>query len=283
MVSPGKIYLIATPIGNLSDISKRAIDTLSKCDVVACEDTRVTGKLLRTLGINARLERLDENTIRTKSEMIVKRVLDGENVVFCSDAGMPCISDPGAFLVSTAHEMGACVTIIPGPSACESAFSLSGFESTEYYFKGFLPKKKSELITCINKLLTLKVPSVVYESPNRILHTLSAVDSLNPKREVFCVKEISKIHETYYKGTSSEVKCAIEEAGAPALKGEWVIVINGLSKDETSSAEDGVMMRAKQYATDKRAAGICSTDIKNDLIKYFNVTKNTAFELATFS
>lgn len=280
MCRAGKIYIVATPIGNLGDISRRAIETLQTCDAIYCEDTRVTGKLLGALGISKKLFRMDENLIRKNAHAVIDKVLAGESVCYCSDAGMPCVSDPGSVLVKCAYDRGIDVTIVPGPSACESAYALSGFESTSYVFKGFLPKKKSELNRVLKDVLASSVPTVIYESPKRLIGTLAEISKLNANRDVFCIKEITKLHEMYFRGSVADILNELSHVASETLKGEWVIVVDGMSNAEAEECENAQLDIARMYAIDKKAIGLSSTDIKNDLIKYFNVTKNTAFELA---
>lgn len=280
MCRAGKIYIVATPIGNLGDISKRAIDVLQSCDCIYCEDTRVTGRLLNALGITKKLIRLDENLIRKNAHLVVERVLAGETVCYCTDGGMPCVSDPGSALVNCAQDLSVEVSIVPGPSACESAYALSGFDSHAYTFRGFLPKKKVDLEKSLKDILNSNIPTVIYESPNRILNTLNALLSLNSNRSVFCIKEITKIHETYFKGSVASVVDSISNAEPEMLKGEWVVVIDGMSDEDIENERSRQLELARMYAIEKRQLGQSSTDVKNDLIKYFNVTKNTAFELA---
>lgn len=280
MCRAGKIYIVATPIGNLGDISKRAIDVLQSCDCIYCEDTRVTGKLLNALGITNKLIRLDENLIRKKADIVIDKVLAGETICYCTDAGMPCVSDPGSALVSRAHDLSVEVSIVPGPSACESAYALSGFNSNSYTFKGFLPKKKVDLEKSLKDILNSNIPTVIYESPNRILNTLNTMLTLNRKRSVFCIKEITKIHEMCFRGPVAVVFEELSNADPEIFKGEWVIVIDGMSDGDAEDIRHKQLELARMYANDKKQLGQSSTDVKNDLIKYFNVTKNTAFELA---
>ena len=140
----GKLIIVPTPLGNLGDMTARALEALEQADVVCAEDTRVTGKLLTHFGIENRLERCDENVIAAKSPALVARMLDGETVAFCSDAGMPGISDPGCVLVGAAREAGVPVDVLPGPSAVTTALVASGFKYNAFYFGGFLPRKEAE-------------------------------------------------------------------------------------------------------------------------------------------
>ena len=141
---PGKLVICPTPLGNLGDITERALTALRAADVVCAEDTRVTGRLLAAFGIGKRLERLDEALIGDRAAGIVGRVLDGEVVVYCSDAGMPGVSDPGLRLVRAAREAGAAVEVLPGPTAVAAAYVASGCDNPRFYFGGFLPRKDVE-------------------------------------------------------------------------------------------------------------------------------------------
>lgn len=155
MMMTGKLIIVPTPLGNLGDMTARALEALEQADVACAEDTRVTGKLLAHFGIENRLERCDENVIAAKSPALVSRMLDGEEVAFCSDAGMPGISDPGCVLVDAAREAGVPVDVLPGPSAVTTALVTSGFKYNAFYFGGFLPRKEADRAALLESLANL--------------------------------------------------------------------------------------------------------------------------------
>ena len=171
----GKLIICPTPIGNLGDMPQRALDALTSADVVCAEDTRVTGKLLAAFGIGKRLERLDEALIGSRADGIVARVEAGEVIAYCSDAGMPGVSDPGLRLVAAAREAGVAVEVLPGASAAACAYVASGTVCPRFYFGGFFPRKAAEQRSVLEELRGLDAALVFYESPNRLVAALSAI------------------------------------------------------------------------------------------------------------
>ncbi len=161
----GKLIICPTPIGNLGDMTERTVSALGEADVVCAEDTRVTGKLLAAFGIEKRLERLDEALIGDRAASIVERVLAGEVIAYCSDAGLPGVSDPGLLLVRAAREAGAPVEVLPGASACATAYVASGCTCPRFYFGGFFPRKDVERKAALDALRTLDAALIFYESP----------------------------------------------------------------------------------------------------------------------
>lgn len=192
--STGKLVLCPTPIGNLGDITLRTLDELRAADVVCAEDTRVTGKLLAHFDIEKRLERLDEATISKQADRIIQRVLAGERIAFCSDAGMPGVSDPGSRLVASAQAAGAPYEVLPGASAAATAYVASGFSDPRYYFGGFFPRKAGERKAVLEALSGLDASLVFYESPRRIADALAVIAEVFPAREVAVCRELTKRH-----------------------------------------------------------------------------------------
>ena len=191
----GKLIICPTPIGNLGDMTDRTIKALSAADVVCAEDTRVTGKLLAALGIEKRLERLDEALIGDRAAHIARRVVDGEVIAYCSDAGMPGVSDPGLRLVRAAREAGAPVEVLPGATAAATAYVASGCVCPRFYFGGFFPRKAAERETVLESLRALDAALIFYESPNRIASALQAAAEAYPLREAAVCRELTKLHE----------------------------------------------------------------------------------------
>ncbi len=219
---PSGLYLIATPIGNLADISLRALATLFKVDAIYCEDTRHSKKLLSHFGIRKNLHPYHEHNAKTEGSKILARIQSGEAIALISDAGTPLISDPGFTLVKDAHLYDLMVTSIPGPSAVITAISLAGLPTDTFTFVGFLPPKKGARQS---KLLSLKkTPStlIFYESPKRIHKTL--LDLKVTFQERFCViaRELTKLHESLYRGSASDLADNLEAIPA---KGEFVILV----------------------------------------------------------
>lgn len=222
-MNPGTLSIVATPIGNLEDITLRALRTLRECDVIYAEDTRVVSKLLTTYEIEKSLQRLDAATEGKKASEIVARLEAGERVVYVSDAGTPGISDPGARLVAQVREALPAATIeaIPGASALTAALSIAGIADDRFLFLGFLPHKKGRH-TLLSRIGESEVPVVLYESPHRILKLLSELAAHNIAR-VTIARELTKMHEEVIAGEPMELAAQLEARGA--ARGEFVVII----------------------------------------------------------
>ncbi len=201
----GKLIIVPTPIGNLGDMTLRSLEALRAADTVCAEDTRVTGKLLAHFDIRKPLERLDEAMIGAKAASVMERVAAGEVVAYCSDAGMPGVSDPGLRLVAAAHEAGVPAEVLPGASAAACAYVASGTVCPRFYFGGFFPRKAGEQRTVLEELRGLDAALVFYESPNRLVAALAAIAEVLPWREVAVCRELTKLHEEVARGTAAEL------------------------------------------------------------------------------
>lgn len=283
MTTHGTLIICPTPIGNLGDMPPRALDALRAADVVCAEDTRVTGKLLAAFGIEKRLERLDEATISHAAARIVERVLAGERIAYCSDAGMPGVSDPGQRLVDAALDAGAPVEVLPGPTAVATAYVASGFPCPRFYFGGFFPRKAGERSTVLQGLRALDAVALFYESPNRIASALEAVAAELSHRRVAVCRELTKVHEEVVRGRAAEVRGEFArrmEAGG--VKGEIVLVIDAPSAEEHEAAGEAAHASAEERAAELRADGSLSTkDIVKALRAEFGISRNEAYEIAT--
>lgn len=220
-----KLSVIATPIGNLEDITLRALRTLKECDVIYAEDTRVISKLLARYEIKKSLQRLDAKTEIKKADEIIVRLESGKHIVFVSDAGTPGVSDPGARLVARVREQlpEATIEAIPGPSALVAALSISGIETTEFIFMGFLPHKKGRQ-TALKKLAESKIPIILYESPHRILKLLTELSRFGGQLRVVIARELTKIHEEVISGTVAEAQAHFAER-PDTVRGEFVVIV----------------------------------------------------------
>lgn len=220
----GTLSIVATPIGNLEDITLRALRTLKECDVIYAEDTRVISKLLARYEIQKPLQRLDAATEAKKADDVLARLEAGERVVYVSDAGTPGISDPGTRLVAQVRELAPEATIeaIPGASALTAALSIAGIDTTAFTFLGFLPHKKGRQ-TALGKLAESEIPVVVYESPHRILKLLEELEPLEVSK-VIIARELTKVHEEVVSGTVTEVQAHFN-AHPDAVRGEFVVII----------------------------------------------------------
>ncbi len=234
----GVLYVVGTPIGNLSDISFRAIEILRSADIIACEDTRRTRKLLTyyELSSGARLISLHEHNEESQINEIVTHLESGRQVALVSDAGMPTISDPGFKLIDALLSRELEVTVIPGPSSVLAALALSGFASYRFCFEGFLPLKKSTRERRLEEIANEVRTIVIFESPYRIVRTMGDLRNyLEETRRVFVVKEITKVHETIWRGSIGSLD-PFSSASPASLKGEFVIVIEGkFTKDHNQS------------------------------------------------
>lgn len=236
----GIIYIVGTPIGNLSDFSPRAVQTLREVDFIAAEDTRVTLKLLNHFDIKKPLVSYHEHNIRERGEVIIDRVLKGENVAVVSDAGMPCISDPGEDIVRLAAAAGIQTIVIPGPSAAVSALCISGLSTSRFAFEGFLSTNKKNrrehLVSLQNDSHTL----IFYEAPHKLLDTLNDMASVfGSDRKVSLCREMTKIHEEVFR---TDFAHAIDHYTEVTPKGEFVLIVEGARPKKTPemTLEDAV-------------------------------------------
>ena len=220
----GTLFVVATPIGNLEDITFRAIKILSSVNTIVCEDTRITRKILNKFDIKGKLVSCNEFSETAKISQIHKLLTAGLDVALVTDAGTPCISDPGFRLISYLRETNEKISIlpIPGPSALTAAISVSGLPSDSLYFVGFLPKKKGRLKK-ITELSSLDSTLVVYESPFRINKTIADLYESFGNRKIFIAREMTKLYEDAYYG---DFKTFLEEKDPMKMKGEFVIVIS---------------------------------------------------------
>jgi 16S rRNA (cytidine1402-2'-O)-methyltransferase len=218
----GTLSIVATPIGNLEDITLRALRTLKECDVIYAEDTRVISKLLARYEIKKPLQRLDAATESKKANEIIERLEKGEHIALVTDAGTPGVSDPGSRLVSLIRGSGGIAKIeaIPGPSALTAALSISGLESTEFTFLGFLPHKKGRQ-TALSRILKADVPVILYESPHRIVKLL---EGLMDTSKITVLRELTKIHEEAVSGSPKEVLQHFKDH-PDRVRGEFVVIV----------------------------------------------------------
>lgn len=235
---PGTLFVVATPIGNLEDISPRALRILQEVALIACEDTRHTGKLLRHYGISTRLVSFHEHNERERAVELVKKLELGDNVALVSDSGTPLISDPGFRLVRHAAEAGIPVSPIPGPSALIAALAAAGLPTGEFHFCGFLPSKAPHRRKKIEALRGFGCTLVFYEAPHRIVECLADIASLMDDPPVVVARELTKMHEELLRGRASEVRG--ELAKRKAVKGEITLVV-GLPETSAAGAHDSAL------------------------------------------
>lgn len=230
------LYLVASPIGNLKDISLRALETLEQADLIYCEDTRISAKLLSHYKIKASLRSYHEHSPEAKRSEILSLLQGGKDIAYLSDAGMPCISDPGKELVKLAAEHGIKYTVIPGASAAVCAFAVSGMDETRFTFAGFLDRNR--LRTELEALKDLKHPVIFYESPHRIQTLLQEMLAVLGNRKLSIARELSKLHESFLHGKISEL-LDHEEIKNP--KGEFALVVEGNHEDAPSLSDEEIL------------------------------------------
>lgn len=245
---PGTLYVVGTPIGNLSDFSPRAVQTLEEVDFIAAEDTRVTLKLLNHFGIKKPLVSYYEHNLREKGNFIIGRIAGGESCAVVSDAGMPCISDPGEDLVRLAAEQGIEVIVIPGPSAAISALCVSGLPTSRFSFEGFLSTNRKNRLAHLEQVRFDTHTLIFYEAPHKLLSTLEDMLAAFGDRRIALARELTKIHQEVIRTTLSEAADCYSEV---TPKGEFVLVVEGAVPEEHPAAtlEEAIAL-AKQYAAD---------------------------------
>ena len=225
----GRLTLVGTPIGNLSDFSPRALEALRECDFIAAEDTRVSLKLLNHFGISKPLVSYFEHNKRERGEVICARLLAGENAVLVTDAGMPAISDPGEDLVDQCHERGIPVGVVPGPTAMATALAVAGLPTGRFAFEGFLSMNKRSRREHLDSLRGEPRTMVFYEAPHKLLSTLEDLFGTLGERRIALVRELTKVHEEVVRTTLSE---AIARYTQDAPRGEFVLVVEGAAPTE---------------------------------------------------
>jgi len=248
----GLLALVATPIGNLGDISARALETLRAADLIACEDTRVTGNLLSKFEIRRPTLPYHDHNAETMRPKLIERLLQGETVALVSDAGMPLISDPGYKLVKAATEAGIAVTVIPGPSAPLAALVLSGLPSDRFLFAGFLPVKEGARRTTLLELKAVPATLLFFETGPRLADSLATCAAVLGERPAAVARELTKLHEEVRRDTLGALARHYAESGAP--KGEIVLVIGPPLAEEQAFDVDAALGTALQSMAVKEAA-----------------------------
>lgn len=274
----GTLYMVGTPIGNLSDASPRVVQTLTDADLLLCEDTRVTSKLLAHFGIHVPLQRADENVLADRIPQVLDRLASGEQVAFVSDAGMPGVSDPGQRLVDAALEAGERVEVIPGPSAVTCALVASGLPMDHFFFEGFLPRKKGPMAERLRQLAVVPGALVFYESPRRVAATLAVIAEVFPLRRVALVRELTKLHEECVRGLATQVAEGI--AARAEIKGECVVVIEGpVAGEGDSSQEEGQALSLDEAIAEGLAGGERASSLAKRLAKAYGVPRAEVYDL----
>jgi len=230
------LFVVATPIGNLGDLTDRAREVLAACDAVVAEDTRHSGQLLHRLGIKKPFLSLPAFDEGARTEPIVRRLLEGQSLALVTDAGTPAVSDPGALLVRRAAEAGVPIIPIPGPSAVVAAVSVSGFLEGRFHFAGFLPRKASQRAELLAELRGLRSQLVFYESPQRVGETLLDLAAALGDRPALVARELTKLHEELARGTLTQ----LAERFAFEVRGELVLVVSGAPQEVPAADPAGL-------------------------------------------
>lgn len=231
----GTLYIVATPIGNLEDITQRALRILGEVDIVACEDTRRTRVLLNHFGIKTKTLSYHEHNERERAEQISELLLSGKNVALVSDAGTPLINDPGFRVTNAVIELELAVVPIPGPTAFVAALVASGLPSDQFFFAGFLPARANARREKLEELKRIPATLVLYEAPHRIAATLKDALEVLGNRQAAVARELTKIHEEIVRGSLRELSQRL--SGDAAVRGEIVLVISGAAVDEAATGE----------------------------------------------
>ena len=266
------LYLIATPIGNLSEFTPRAIEVLSSCDFIAAEDTRNSGQLMAHFKISKPFISCHEHNENEASAKIISLLKEGKKVCYMSDAGYPTVSDPGQKLVSHCLEEGIKVSVISGPSAAINALAISGLDTSHFYFEGFLPAKESEKSAELKDLASRKETIIFYESPHRILKTLTSMHKILGDRKATICRELTKAHEEVIRGSLKEF-VSLNEA---SLRGEMVIVVEGC-KNLKQELNDQDVLDALQT---KLNEGKRAKEAVKEVTEEFSIQKNKVYDLS---
>jgi 16S rRNA (cytidine1402-2'-O)-methyltransferase len=277
MTTPaGTLYLVSTPIGNLEDVTRRALRVLAEVDAVACEDTRHTRKLLDHYGIRARTVSYHEHNERERAEELIGRLTAGESVALVSDAGTPAVSDPGARLVRAAVERGIAVIPVPGPAAFVAALVASGLPTDEFYFGGFLPARAAARRARLSQLRALPATLVFYEAPHRIIDALRDAREILGEREAAVARELTKLHEEIARGPLTDL--AARFGDGQRARGEMVLVIDRHVLDAPDAAgEAAAASVAELVAALEREEGLDHRAALKRAARQLGLTRDEAY------
>lgn len=270
----GKLVLVGTPIGNLGDMSKRAVEALNNADFIAAEDTRVTIKLLNHFNIKKPMISYFEHNKSKKNKYIIEKILEDKVCVLVTDAGMPAISDPGEEIVELCHQKGINVTVIPGPSAVISAVAVSGIKSGRFTFEGFLSVNKKSRSEHLESLKKESRTMVFYEAPHKLLKTLKDFRKFFGNRKISIVRELTKIHEEVFVTTLDE---AINKYENSQIKGEFVLVVQGYEKRDLEDKNKDIETVLKM-AGELKKEGYPLTEISKKIAKKTGLKKSDVYK-----
>ena len=269
----GKLILVGTPIGNLNDMSPRAVKALEEADFIAAEDTRVTMKLFNHFGVKKPMISYFEHNKRQKGKYIVDRILSGEACVLVSDAGMPAISDPGEELVAQCLEQNVKITVVPGPSAVVSAVAISGLTTGRFTFEGFLSVNKKSRFEHLESVKNESRTMVFYEAPHKLLRTLKDFYKIFGNRKISIVRELTKVHEEVVLTT---IKDAIDKYENEPIRGEFVLVVDG--KKDSKQSENITLEMAVEMARRLLNEGYTVSDAAKQIAKKTSLKKSDIYK-----
>jgi 16S rRNA (cytidine1402-2'-O)-methyltransferase len=276
MTVAGKLYLVATPIGNLEDISARALRILREADLIACEDTRHSAKLLSHYGIATPRRSYYEHNEAVRTAQLLEILRTGKNVALISDAGMPLISDPGFTLVKTCREEGIPVVPIPGASAAISALSASGLPTDSFYFAGFLPSRSSARRKALEKLRRIPVTLVFYEAPHRLLEALEDMAEILGPRKSCLARELTKIYEEWLYGSLPEILQQLSQR--ESIRGEITLVVEGGNED-TGAAQPYPESIEQHLVEEMNRTGADQKQALKEVARQRGLTRRQAYDL----
>lgn len=269
----GILYLVATPIGNLDDITLRAINTLKEVDFIAAEDTRHSLRLLNHLNISKPLISYHRHNENIKSDLLIDKLLDNKNIALITDAGTPIISDPGEEIVKIALEKNIKVVPIPGACALITALISSGLNASSFSFLGFLPLNKKNRKQKLEEIQNSKNTVILYEAPHKLISTLQDLNKILENRKIVLAKELTKIHESFISGTANELLQKIENP-----KGEFVMVIEGNNNSENDYLDFINSLSLEEHYQFYSSQGFSKNDIIKKIAKDKNVSKNEIYQ-----
>ncbi len=270
------LYIVGTPIGNLSDFSPRAVETLQKVEFIAAEDTRVSLKLLTHFGIQKPLISYHEHNLRERGEYILSRIENGESCAIVTDAGMPCISDPGEDLVRLCAERGIEMHVVPSPTAAMSALAISGLPTSRFSFEGFLSVTKKQRREHLDEVKYFRRTLIFYEAPHKLVYTLEDMLEAFGDRRIALCRELTKIHEEVLRGTISEI---IEYYKEKSPKGEYVLIIEGAKEEEQQ--EEITLEKACEMALQLIADGKKASDACKEIAKLTGFSKSEIYNIVS--
>lgn len=279
-MSTGKVYLVPTPIGNLKDITLRALEVLKNVDIIAAEDTRQTLKLLNHFEIKKSLISYHQHNEQGKSEDILKLIEEGKDIAIVTDAGTPGISDPGAVIVQKCIENGYNFEVLPGATAITTALVYSGLDTTKFIFRGFISRENKERNKLFDEVRNATETLIFYESPHRLLSTLSLLQKELGNRKISVCRELTKIHEEIVRGTIEDV---IYTFSSKSIKGEFVLVVEGKTQDEIDKENRGKweVLSVKEHIIMLMNEGISKKEAIKKVAKERGMQKNEVYKIAT--